>query len=69
MDGVALTYAIKQLRPNLPVVLVSSHLEPETEHAGEAFLAKPYQPRDLFKVVERFVGAEWQTRRSNPSAS
>lgn len=69
MDGVALTYAIKEVRPNLPVVLVSSHLEPNTSHAGEAFLSKPYQIRELFKIVERFVGVEWQTKYSSPTAS
>ena len=69
MDGVALTYAIKEVRPNLPVVLVSSHLEPNTSHAGEAFLSKPYQVGELFKIVERFVGVEWQTKYSSPTAS
>lgn len=69
IDGVALTFAIKDLRQNLPVVLVSSHLEPDRAHAGDAFLSKPYQVADLFRIVEQFVGVEWQTKRSNPTAS
>ena len=69
MDGIARTYAFKQLRPNLPVVLVSSHLEPNATHAGEAFLAKPYHPAELIKLVEQMVGAEWQKQFKSPTAS
>ncbi|MCL6730323.1 response regulator [Sphingomonas hankyongi] len=69
LDGVALTYAIKKLRPNLPIVLISSHLDPKTKHVGDAFIAKPYQQSELLELVEHLVGAEWQTKRSNPSAS
>src|SRR6476619_8205888 len=47
MDGVGLSFAVKELRQNLPVALVSSHLDPDREHAAEAFLAKPYRPEQL----------------------
>jgi CheY-like chemotaxis protein len=69
MDGAGLTYAIKELRPSLPIVLISSHLEPRMTHAAEAFLSKPYSPSDLLKLAEQFVGAQWQTRLSGPTAS
>lgn len=69
MDGVALSHAIKALRPHLPVVMVSSHLEPDTVHGGDAFLSKPYQPENLLKLVGQFVGAEWQTKQTRPTAS
>jgi CheY-like chemotaxis protein len=69
MDGVALTYAMKTLRPNLPMVLVSSHLPPDCQHAGDDFLAKPYGPSQLFELVQKLVGATCNSRRSNPSAS
>lgn len=69
MDGVALSHAIKGLRPHLPIVMVSSHLEPDTVHGGDAFLSKPYQPENLLKLVEEFVGAEWQTKQTRPTAS
>ncbi len=69
MDGVALTYAIKDLRPNLPVVLVSSHLPPDVRHGGDGFLPKPYQPAQLFEIVEDMMGEEWQNSRITPNAS
>lgn len=69
LDGVALTFAVKELRPHLPIVLVSSHLDPDRAHAAEAFLAKPYQPEQLVALVEHFVGAEWQNKLRSPTAS
>jgi CheY-like chemotaxis protein len=69
MDGVDLTFAVKQARQNLPVALVSSHLDPDREHAADAFLAKPYRPEQLVALVEQLAGAEWQTRFISPIAS
>lgn len=69
MNGIALTYAVKEIRPNLPIVLISSHLEPNTAHAGEGFLSKPYQPDDLLALVKSFVGEQWQIQSSKPTAS
>lgn len=69
MDGTSLTYAIKELRPGMPVVLISSHLEPGVPHAADAFLSKPYSPGELVDLVDQFVGAKWQTRLSGPTAS
>lgn len=68
MDGVALTHAIKALRPNLPIALISSHLDPGMTHVGEAFLPKPFEPARLLQLVDELVGAKWQTKRSNPTA-
>lgn len=69
MDGVALSYAVKAQQPLLPVVLASSHLPPDVSHGADAFLAKPYQPLQLIQLVNQIIGAEWQTRPSNPTAS
>jgi CheY-like chemotaxis protein len=69
LNGVALTYAIKETRPLLPVVLISSHLPPDTPHAGDGFLPKPYGPDQLLEIVEEMIGPEWQTRRTHPEAS
>jgi len=68
MDGVALSFALKQARPNLPVALASAHLEPDFPHAADGFLRKPYEPAELFALVESLIGAEWQNK-SNPIAS
>lgn len=69
MDGTRLTYAIKELRPAMPVVLISSHLDPEVAHSADAFLSKPFSPGQLVDLVDQFVGAKWQTRLSGPTAS
>jgi CheY-like chemotaxis protein len=69
MDGTSLTYAIKVLRPGMPVVLISSHLDPGVAHAADAFLSKPISPRELVDLVYQFVGVKWQTRLWSPTAS
>lgn len=69
MDGVSLTYAMKAVRPYLPIVLVSSHLSPDTTHAADAFLAKPYLPDKLFRLVAQMIATGWQVQSSGPAAS
>jgi CheY-like chemotaxis protein len=68
MDGVQLTSAIKSTRPNLPVALLSSHLE-RPEHDADAFIPKPYDPDQLVEDVKRLIGAEWRTTLASPNAS
>ena len=69
MDGLKLSFAVKELRANLPVMLFSSHLPDDGPHSGDAFLQKPYQPEQLFNLVKDMVGAEWTSQSSNPRAS
>jgi len=68
MDGVQLTNVIKNTRPNLPVALLSSHLE-RPEHEADAFVSKPYNPDALVGVVKRLIGAEWRSSLTSPNAS
>lgn len=68
MDGVQLASVIKSVRPNLPVALLSSHLEND-RHEADVFIAKPYDPDKLVEVVERLIGAEWRNNLSNPNVS
>lgn len=68
MNGVQLTGVIKNTRPNLPVALLSSHLE-RPEHQADVFIAKPYDPADLVEVVKRLIGAEWRSNLASPNAS
>ena len=68
MDGLQLASVIKATRPNLPVALLSSHLE-RPEHEADVFLAKPYAPDDLVEAVKRLIGAEWRSNLSIPNAS
>jgi CheY-like chemotaxis protein len=70
MNGLELCSSVKRLRANLPVMLFSSHLPDEESHCADAFLAKPYQPRNLFDLVRKMVGAEWANQNNNnPTAS
>ena len=69
MDGLELSFAVKTLRPNLPVMLFSSHLPDEAHHCSDAFLQKPYRPEDLFKLVNKIVGEEWPSQSNSPQAS
>jgi CheY-like chemotaxis protein len=68
MDGVQLAGVIKNSRPNLPVALLSSHLE-RPDHPADVFIAKPYDPDALVEVVERLIGAEWRSNLASPNAS
>jgi CheY-like chemotaxis protein len=68
MDGVQLTSVIKSTRPNLPVALLSSHLE-HSDHSADMFVPKPYDPDQLVEVVKRLIGAEWRSNLASPNAS
>jgi CheY-like chemotaxis protein len=69
MDGLQLAGVLKSTRPNLPVAILSSHLEPGMEHEGDVFLAKPYTADDLVEVAKRLIGAEWRSKLASPNAS
>lgn len=68
MDGIQLASVIKATRPNLPVALLSSHLD-RSEHEADAFVAKPYDPDELVEAVKRLIGAEWRNNLASPNAS
>jgi len=69
MNGLELCWSVKQVRAHLPVMLFSSHLPDDRPHCADAFLAKPYQPRELFDLVRKMVGAEWPNQNNSPTAS
>jgi CheY-like chemotaxis protein len=68
MNGVQLASVVKATRPNLPVALLSSHLD-APEHDADEFIAKPYDPDQLVEVVKRLIGAEWRSNLASPNAS
>jgi CheY-like chemotaxis protein len=68
MDGVQLTSVIKGTRPNLPIALLSSHLD-HADHGADVFISKPYAASYLVEVVQRLIGAEWRTNLASPNAS
>ena len=69
LDGVGLTREIKQARPHLPILIVTSHLPEDGDHAGDGFLAKPFEHQQLLERVGEMIGSEWKQRRSSPRAS
>jgi CheY-like chemotaxis protein len=68
MDGVQLSNVLKAARPNLPVALLSSHLE-RSDHQADIFVSKPYDPDYLVEVVKRLIGAEWRSNITSPNVS
>ena len=69
IDGMKLSMEVKAMRANLPVMLFSSHLPGDALHGADAFLQKPYEPKELFSLVNKMVGAEWETQNNSPTAS
>jgi two-component system cell cycle sensor histidine kinase/response regulator CckA len=71
-DGGTLRAALREIRPDLPVVLVSGHA-PEIaapapgEDAADAFLQKPFHPADLARRVRELIGNRY--RRPPPWSS
>lgn len=69
IDGMRLSLEVKAMRANLPVMLFSSHLPQGAPHSGDAFLQKPYEPVELFQLVNKMVGAKWDSQSNSPTAS
>ncbi len=59
LSGLELAREIRQIRPELPVILASGHgSEAAARHAGvAAFLAKPFDQRALAELVRRVLDA------------
>ena len=59
MNGIDTFHAIRQLKPDLPIVLMSGSLQPEIEELrtiGEAdYLAKPFQIQELRRALQRVI--------------
>lgn len=73
-DGFALCERIKAIRPDVPVVIVTSgHTEdPRRERiasGADAFVVEPVAPEQLIEVVQRFVGADRAASDATPPAT
>jgi len=69
IDGLTLARTVKEMRPHLPVALVTSHLPPDTVHMADGFLAKPYAVPQLLEIVAQMIGPERKCTHSSPIAS
>lgn len=55
-DGIALTALAKQMAPERPVVVVSSHLPAAAAGRADEFIPKPYQPSTFLEVIVNLIG-------------
>ena len=60
IDGLQRAARIKQRCPQMPVVLVSSHLPEEQEVMADRFVRKPYNQAKLIEIVQELTGPEWE---------
>ena len=58
IDGMGLLAVVREMRPDLPVIITSGHLAPHVAMAGGAacFLGKPYLPEEIGRAVEHELG-------------
>jgi len=61
MNGLQLLAEIKQLAPQLPVVMITGHADADVviqalRHGVSDFMPKPYQPEELLTIVARESG-------------
>jgi CheY-like chemotaxis protein len=68
-DGLVFVEVLKDIRPDIPAILLSAHLSPEIDHKADAFLSKPFRTEALMALIDGLIGSEWQSARSSPSAS
>lgn len=68
IDGVTLAALVHQQHPLLPVILVSSHLQPGVSEQAAGFLAKPFRDPELLGLVKELLESQW-TRTSSQIAS
>jgi CheY-like chemotaxis protein len=61
MDGAALARQVRQMRPGLPIIYTSGR-QSKIEHMkpvdGSMFVAKPYNPFDLGRLVDYLLAAQ-----------
>ncbi len=60
MDGLELLKSVKNINPNLPVILITAHDNKETavsalKHGAEDYIVKPWKKEELRFLVERAI--------------
>ena len=74
MDGLTLAQHLRKQSSNLPIILLSGHINEDTqwvtEEANFSFLPKPFQSTQLLEAVRSILGivstsssSRWGTRR------
>lgn len=67
-DGVGLARIVRELRPELPIVVASSLLPEHAAAVADRFIQKPYGPSELVGTVKELVEPIWQNRIANRDA-
>jgi len=67
MTGIELLRSVKQLKPAMPVILVSGLYElalaiEALEYGADDYLKKPVRPRDVLTAVGKYLGPDPQAR-------
>src|SRR5262249_52317828 len=66
MDGIALARAIRERKPDLPVLLVTGYSHVASEAAGEfAVMRKPFQIAGLSRTTARLIAEAKQPAGAN----
>ncbi|UEM07660.1 PAS domain S-box protein (plasmid) [Skermanella rosea] len=66
MDGATLARAVRALRPDLPILLITGHAERPCDVAGLAFLQKPFRPEALTSELAALLDREAGGNRPAP---
>ena len=65
MDGVALAYALRERRPQLPVLLVTGYSRTAVARPEFAVLRKPFLLADLGRAVSRMIAGSQRHQDAN----
>jgi|GEM_PF-1568324 len=63
MDGIAMATAMREMRPDIPIIVITSLDDPDLLRRAikigiDSYLAKPFRPDELLGVVARFAAAQ-----------
>ena len=68
-DGIGLARRVRELRPELPILVASSLLPDRATAVADRFLQKPYSPSELVQSARELVEPIWRNRTGNRAAS
>lgn len=72
LNGYALAARIRAKDPNMPIILISGYLSPDSAKnlLGDSteFIAKPMDPELVMATVQRLMSSGWRKRDSVKSA-
>ena len=67
-DGIGLARVVRELCPDLPILIISSLLPEPASAVADKFVQKPYGPAELVNTVKEMVEPRWRNRTGNSAA-